>query len=356
MANTLPKDVYDSLVASGVKFDEQGNIIDDDFFDNLDPVDTDEDEQEEVRNQQPDPVEETDDQDEDDEDEDEDEDESEQDDKSEQEDENPDDADEEPEQKKSLEKKPAKKPADADKSEEKPFKLTPKATAKPVEDKQVDNAEIIRLREELLALKEALVSQGKPQAQKPSVVAEDDEFDDEDLTDEQRNFIKELKKERAEFHKVRMRQLSSMLENEVNRKFKDNNLSFAEITTSQEWADYLGTMRYGSRIGDFYVNAIKSGEISEMISFFDEFKERYIPKKEVKSQSANQKKLSDLAVPDNTKAKKRLKTPSKYDFEEKDFSEKLEQFQRGRISAEQFAEFERKYEAAEIAGRVRPTQ
>lgn len=316
----MPDYLKKSLEQSGVKFDEHGNVIGDDLFDSDDQEDQDEDQEldEDVEDDSDEDVEP-----ESDEDEDETEDEDEE-------------EEEEPSEDTAA---PKKKPV----AEEKKFKLTPRAAAD--QGQTSSNSEIESLKNEIRQLKEALqsgVTQGRAQV--------DESADDEDST---QAVLEKLKSEREQFQQFRMKQLATTLSNEVDRRFKDANITFADITSSQEWDNYLKTKRYGSTIGKFYVDAVKSADLDQMLNFFDEFKTRIEPT--IVSNKTPKKSLSDLAVPDKNKATRRVKKPTKYLYDESDYSTQLRKFERGEIDAKKFADFEKKFDAADRQGRVRPS-
>lgn len=341
MPNNMPKDLYDELTASGVTFDENGNIVDDPLF-SFDVDETDEDQKDD------DQTDDNDDQTDDaDDNEDNEEDNGDIDNDSSDPDDDNSDTESEvtpPEQK--VKPESAKKIEQAQPK----FKLTHEDDN--THTKTVDTSSEIQSLKAQIERLEALLLERNTQAKADTSVDVPDEDDDP-----VKSIVRRLEAEREEFRMMKVRELANSLEREVNRRFADLGVNFKEITTSKEWKTYLNQRRYGQQIGNFYAQAVQSGDLDEMLMYFDEFKDMNAPaatQAPVRDSGTN-KKLADLAVPDNTKATKKLKRPSKYDFTYEDFSKKLEDFERGRITPAQFDEFERKFEEAEAKGRVRPT-
>lgn len=312
----MPSDVRKSLEESGVKFDDQGNIIEDEFLDNQFSEDEDELEDEEVEEDVEEEIEEVEEDLEDDDDDDEDEDELEE---------------EEPEVKSKSKKKVKADPSG--------WSLTPKE-AVPAKEEKVDISAIMQKIEDL----QSSIAQPAPSTdgQEPTPVLDNSP---------ESAAIEELKAEAKRFKQMSMQRLAADLEREVNRRFSDRGVKYKDIINSVEWEQFLKKSMYGQPINKFYVTAIENSDWDTMVSVFDGFKENYFPEK-VEEKSAKKKKLEDLAVPQNSKTNRKPKRRSKYDFNASDYSNKLELMTRGKVTPQEFYDFEAKFEKAEKLGRV----
>lgn len=318
----MPKDVKQSLIDSGVNFDEHGNMIDEPI---IKPEDFEDDQVEDQTDED-----QNDDED-DDQDEDEDQDQS-QDDDDDGDDEDDDDDDEEDDP------APAKKPKLTKKAIKK--SLTPKETTPKIAD---DSS--ARILEKLESLQQEIkpnngAPEPKPKAEATSTAADET--------------IEALRKEANDFKKMRMQSLAQDLAREVDRRNADRGVTYQEIIGSNEWVTYLSTKKFGSTLDKFYVEAIQNSDWNTMLDFFDDFSNKYLPDAEKPEEKKPSKKLDDLAVPENSKSVKQTKRRSKYDFEADDYSKKLNEFERGKIDYAKFAEFEQKFDKALSAGRVKP--
>jgi hypothetical protein len=319
----LPADLLEEMIANGVKFDEDGEIIEDNSFLSGDEADTEEDQNEETSDESS----------EDDSEEASDEDDS--DDDSEEADED------EPKVTKLARKVNLKKElADEEEVAEPKIKLTPKV----VKQDEETSSELFILRRELAELK-ALI------AKKP----------EDKATDNKEDYGAALREEAARFKQMRLRQFANNVELSVNAKFPDT--TFKEIIASAEWEEYQNSRVMGSRVGDLYIATVKSEEPEDVISFFDDFVDRFLPSKsKAKPVAAAMKKvikkenkpdLKDLAVPDKAKAAVTKPTRSGFDFTASDYQKMLDKAERGQITLEDFTKFETKFLKAEKEGRVK---
>lgn len=318
----LPADLLEEMLANGVKFDEDGEIIEENSFLSGEEA-TDEDEEDEAVGEEG-----TDDDSEESSDEDDSEDDS-------------DEADEEPKVAKLARKVNLKKElADEEEVTEPKIKLTPKVT----KQTENENSELFTLRRELAELK-ALI------AKKP----------EEKTAENGEDLGASLREEAARFRQMRLRQFANNVELSVNAKFPDT--TFKEIISSAEWEDYQNSRVMGSRVGDLYIATVKSEEPEDVLSFFDDFVDRYLPSKaKAKPVAAAMKKvmkketkpdLKDLAVPDNAKAAVSKSKRAGFDFTASDYQTMLDKAERGQITLEEFTKFETKFLKAEKEGRVK---
>lgn len=326
MAGNIPKDVMEQLIQAGVKFDEDGNIIDDDnefiaLSDDNDDVDDDED------------LNQTDDQDDEDVsfEDDEDDGESGEDDQDE-------DDDEEDEPVHPKKRKKVSKDSDEDTSE-KPL-LTPREVTPPkTED---TNPDLTELKKNIQALLEQYQNNSN------------NTNDDVDVNDDISATLAELRREAQEFRQLRAQTFADNVKKRVNEN--DYGADFSTIVQSKQWDEYLSSRAYGKKIADLYKQSILEHDADAVIFFFDDFASKYLKSSAKEEQSVKQDDLDDLAVPDKTKANKAPKKRSKYDFEEEDYIRKLDEAERGRISREEFLAFEKKFELALSKGRVKPSR
>ena len=157
--------------------------------------------------------------------------------------------------------------------------------------------------------------------------------------------------------------------NSVVRSVNDLSLgaSFQEIIASEEWESYLGTKVFGVKVSDMLKNAIEETSLDDVVSFYSDFVNRYVPsvaKVKPSSKTAKKlinsdrsKKLADLATPDRTVADRKAVTNKSsrntFIFNETDYETMLGKAERGLISFEDFVKFEAKFDAAKKAGRVK---
>lgn len=315
----IPRDVREQLEAAGVKFDDEGNIIEDETesFIEDDEEDDIEDEDDEIEN------------DEDDESEVEEEDEDE-----------VDDDDEEEEEEEPQPRKKKKKPsAKAEETEDAP-KLTPRQV---VEKQKEDDLTIEAIRDNVKSLLE-----------KYNFSPTDDDVVEDEGTEES-VVLAELRKEVSDFRKMRYASFADTVKQKVSDKALG--ASFQDIINSSQWDEFLNTSAYGRKIGQMYQEAVRSQDTDAVLFFFDDFASRYLKRPvEVKEEkSVKQNDLDDLAVPDKTKTST---TPrrKKYDFEEDDYAIKLDEAERGVITREQFVKFNDAFESALSKGRVKPSR
>jgi hypothetical protein len=119
----------------------------------------------------------------------------------------------------------------------------------------------------------------------------------------------------------------------------------------------------GSRVSDMLVASIKDTNLSDVTSFYKDFSERYLPMiqkskkidpKLAKATGKPKSKLEDVAVPSKTQTDSvAIKKNSPYLYTGNDYIDMLDKAQRGRISLDDFDKFEKKYEAALKAGKVK---
>jgi hypothetical protein len=316
----LPADLLRQMEESGVKFDENGEVIDPDNF-----LDNEEDQSDDQTDDQQDNTDNEDDS----------QDESENDDnQSGEESSDEDDLEEDDE--------PAPKKKAKVASEEKSSRLvlTPKT-----KDEPEVNTEVMDLRRELSEIKALL-------AAKKSETPKEDEGD----------IGATLRKEVDSFRRMRMDNFASTIESEVNSSFPQT--SFKDIIASKEWEQYQNSRVMGARVGDMYLTTIRSEEKGDVVSFFTDFVDRYLPslskatpiaaamKKAVKA-DPNKAKLEDLAVPDKAKAAVSKSKRTGFDFTTSDYAKALDQAERGKMSVAQFAKFEEGFFKAEREGRVK---
>lgn len=322
----VPRDVRESLEKAGVKFDNQGNIIEDE---NETFIEINEDEVEED-----DEVLDNSDEDEDDDNTDDSDDgDSEEDDEDDDEDEVEEEQEEEPEPKPKKRKQKAEKAEDDDLP-----KLTPKKAKKEESDPDEAISEIRKNLKTLIEKGEALKSNKK-----------------EDDGDDPHVLLSELRREAEEFRRMRFKAFADGVKARVNQN--SYGAQFDDIINSAQWEEFLSKKAYGSKIGDLYRAAIQSQDTDSVVFFFDDFASKYLtrPSKEDKSVT-KQDDLDDLAVPDKTKTSGKPKKRSKWDFEEADYSTKLDEAERGIITREEFIKFSDAFESALSKGRVKPSR
>ncbi len=319
MANDLPNDVRKSLEESGVKFDKDGNILEEPSFIENEEVEEESEEVEDTESEE-DEVEETEDTDEEESEEDE------------EESEDDDDEDEEEE----VELTPSKSKNKLTKKSEKTKK---KSSLTPKKEKE-DTSETERLRKEIEELK-SLLTTNKTEIKK-------EEKSSLSATEET------LRQEVEAFKRNRMLDLANRLRSDVNRKFSNHGISYDDVINSQEWSDFQGSMKYGNPIGKYYTEAVKSGDYEAIVGFFDDFKSIYIPEEEKITTEKVKPSLDDLVVPEKSKSSSVKKKRAKYDFKASDYAEMLNKFERGRITQEEFFKFDEKYIKSEAEGRVKP--
>lgn len=331
----IPNDVREALEAAGVKFDENGNIIEDDketFI--TDDEEDQEDEDQEIDQDDEDQTDE--DEDDDDQDDDQDDDSEDDEDESDDEDEDEDDEEETPPLRK---KKKSKTKAQED--EDDGIRLTPRQVE---QKKQEEELTIESIRSNMQALLEKYNNNSEPNTQR-----ETDDIDEHD------SVIQELRKEVEDFRRLKYASFADTVKQKVSNK--NLGVSFNDIIGSQQWDEFMASTAYGRKIGDMYRQAVAGQDTDAVLFFFDDFASRYLKpvnRKEDKSVT-KQDDLDDLAVPDKTKTSK---TPrrKKYDFEEDDYAVKLDEAERGAISREEFVKFNDAFEAALSKGRVKPSR
>jgi hypothetical protein len=302
----LPQDVIDELKAAGVKFDENGNIIDE-------VITPDEDIQDDSQTDSG---------------------ESDQEDTDSEADDEADEDDDEVEE----EVSPVKTKAIKADLAEKRMKLTRRAD--PIDE---NNAELLALRKEKKDLEDQLAA-----------LLKDNEETPEDA----------IKKEAMKFKHLRLREFK----NSVSRSVDDLDLgaNFNDIISSEEWPTYLNTKMFGSKVSDMLRNAIEESNLDDVISFYTDFANRYLPtlaKTKVPSapvkkliKKANAESLSDLATPNKTQVDRKTSVdPSRKTFlyNESDYEVMLTKAERGQLPYDDFVKFETKFDAARRAGRVK---
>lgn len=332
----IPNDVREALEAAGVKFDENGNIIEDDketFI--TDDEEDQEDEDQEIDQDDEDQTDE--DEDDDDQDDDQDDDSEDDEDESDDEDEDEDDEEETPPLRK---KKKSKTKAQED--EDDGIRLTPRQVE---QKKQEEELTIESIRSNMQALLEKYNNNNS----ETNTQRETDNIDEHD------SVIQELRKEVEDFRRLKYASFADTVKQKVSNK--NLGVSFNDIIGSQQWDEFMASTAYGRKIGDMYRQAVAGQDTDAVLFFFDDFASRYLKpvnRKEDKSVT-KQDDLDDLAVPDKTKTSK---TPrrKKYDFEEDDYAVKLDEAERGAISREEFVKFNDAFEAALSKGRVKPSR
>lgn len=343
----IPKDIRDALEADGVEFDEFGNPIEkDDWFaslTNLEEDDSQDDDQD---------TDDQDDQDDDDEDRVDDDQDDDQDD-----DEDDEDEDDEPEPKRVVKKtqKKTKPEPEEDDDEDAPsgLTLTPKVKkAVEEEPKRNNSSDVLDKQQEILNRLNEISNRNRQSDQ-----------GDENEEDELAAIRKTLEDEVAHYKRLRLQDFANSVEDSVNRL--SLGATFKDIIQSEEWNQYLSTKIMGAKIGDLYLEAIRSSSKDDVISIFNDFAARYVPsvskhknvtvKPKKKDVEDTKDKLEDLVVPDRTKSNKQPPKKSRYDFVDTDYQDMLDKAERGRITVEEFAAFEDKFTKAERTGRVKKT-
>lgn len=311
----LPPDLLKEMEESGVKFDENGEIIEPNQFLSDADEDSPEDEEDENADTPDDGEDDTDPSGEDDSDESDDEDS--------EEDDEPED---EPEESK-VKIKPR-------------FKLTPKKA-----EKETDDSEVVELRRRLAELEEKI---------KTPVPSKDEE--------DENALASTLRKEVSQFRKMRMKEFANSVETTIDVMYPET--SFKEIISSSEWQDYQNSRVMGARVGDLYLTTIKSEDKDDVVSFFSDFVDRYLPSlskakpiaaamKKVVKAPVNKPALKDQALPEKAKATTTKSKRSGFDFTTSDYATMLEKAERGKISVDDFTKFEEKFLKAEREGRVK---
>lgn len=221
------------------------------------------------------------------------------------------------------------------------------------QSKESDSEQIARLQrsqEELLERVKAL-SEAKTYSK-----AEDTTEDEDDLAS--------LRAEAARFRKMRVEAFAKDVEREVNSLALG--AEFKEIITSDEWQNYLNSSVLGTVVGTMYIESVKSNDEKTVIDFFKDFSNRYIPSiqnsKKLSPAAArtavatnkDKPSLDDLAVPNRSKTTTPPRS-KKYDYEEDDYIKQLTLAERGKISHQQFNEFDDKFNKALAQGRVKPS-
>lgn len=338
---TVPRDVREALEKAGVKFDNQGNIIEDDneTFIEIENEDDDEEDVEDEEVLDDDQEEEEDEGDDDDESDYTDDDSEDNEDDDEDEDEDDEEVEEQP---KSKKRKPKTKKDKVDESDDDELpKLTPKQLKKQEED---GDEAISEIRKNL----KALLEKGRD-------IKSDNTDNDNDEIDA-RIALAELRREAEEFRKLRFQAFADNVKTRVNQS--NYGAQFEDIINSTQWEEFLNKKAYGSRIGDLYRTAIQSQDANSVLFFFDDFASKYLQKPTKKKESVNKQKedLDDLAVPDKTKTSGSPKKRKKWDFEEDDYITKLDEAERGIITREEFIKFSDAFESALSKGRVKPSR
>ena len=322
----VPKDVRKTLEEAGVKFDDQGNIIEDlnETFMELGEGNEEDDDD-------------LDDQDDDLEEDEGDDDDDESDDTDEDSDEGDDDSDEEEEPEPKKRKKKTKKDKTEDTDDDGLPKLTPKQLQKQKSD---DDDSMSEIRRNLKAILE-----------KGNDLKSDDQDDDDT-----QSALQDLRKEAEEFRKLRFQTFANNIRDRV--KQSNYGVPFDDIINSTQWEEFLNKKAYGSRIGDLYRSAIQSQDSDSVLFFFDDFASKYLQRASKKEESVNKQKddLDDLSVPDKTKTSGSPKKRRQYDYEEADYITKLDEAERGIITREDFVKFSDSFESALSKGRVKPSR
>ena len=310
----LPPDLLREMEESGVKFDENGEIIDPNQF--LSDADE-EDNSSEDENDDTDNSSDTDGDDGSDSDEN---------------DSEGDESDEEDDSEENDDKKTVKVTPR--------FKLTPRK-----QDNDSDDSEVAELRRKLAEL----------EAKIKAPVQSDDEEDETALAST-------LRKEVSQFRKMRMKEFATTVEATIDTMYPET--SFKEIISSNEWQEYQNSRVMGARVGDLYLTTIKSEDKDDVVSFFSDFVDRYLPslskakpvaaamKKTLKPQK-DKPNLSDMAIPEKAKASTTKSKRVGFDFTTSDYQMMLEKAERGQITLEEFTKFEDKFLKADKAGRVK---
>jgi hypothetical protein len=324
----LPNDLLKELLDSGVKFDENGEIIDDlegrvndtagqgDDLDEEDADESGENDSDEAGDE-----EDTSDSDE--------------------------DTDEDADTKQKVTKLARKinlksELSDEDESDTGNVKLTPKPK---IQENLDESSEIFLLRRQIAELRD-LISNKDTQNSK---------------ADQEEDIGSALREEAAKFRQMRLKQFAHNIETSVNAKYPD--VSFKEIIASSEWEEYQNSRVMGRRVGDLYAIIVESEEADDVISFFDDFVGKFLPSKSKSKPIAqamrkvvkqeNKPALKDLAVPDNAKAAVTKTARSGFDFVASDYGRQLNLAERGKISRDEFDKFETKFFRAEKEGRVK---
>ena len=320
----VPSDVRRTLEAAGVKFDENGNVIEDENEKFISVEDEDEDEDlEEIEDGEGD---------DDDTDNSDDDADSEDDDEDDGEDEEEEDEEVEDEPKPKKRKPKAKKDEDDDLP-----KLTPKQIK---EQKESGDEAILEIRKNL----NKLLEKGENLKNKEPAIEEDAD-----------TVLSELKREAEEYRRLRFQAFADNVKTRVNQS--NYGARFDDIINSTQWEEFLNKKAYGSKIGDLYRTAIQSQDADSVVFFFDDFSSKYLTKSPKEKESVTkQDDLDDLAVPDKTKTSGNPKKRKKWDFEEADYSTKLAEAERGIITREQFVKFSDAFESALSKGRVKPSR
>lgn len=292
MSDLIPRDMRLQMEEVGIKFDEDGNIIEEDVISEEDIISDDD--------QNDDDDDQNDDQDDNDDDEDQDDD-------------------------------------DEDDDEPLSLKLTKRHKSEPVKKES----------EDIIARLSELINKDKTELQKPEL--EDDPS------------IAALKREVAEFRRMRMKDFAKTVEKDVDNL--SLGASFQDIIVSEEWGSYLDSKLLGSKVGNLYAEAIRENDGNAVVSFFKDFTDRYLSEingtkkvsnsvKKAAKPKSGKPNLDDLAVPNRSKSVRKPKR-SKYDFEENDYAKKLEDFERGKLTHAAFVKFENDFSKALTANRVK---
>lgn len=317
----LPPDVVAELKASGVKFDDDGNIIEEEFLtdDNESDGAQDDDADEDAAD-----ATEADDEDADEADDEADEDE--------------DDADDEDDE-------PVKTKAPKS-SKKQHLKLTRKKTESSSQNDEIE--ELKRQNRKLEARIDALTKSSKY---------------DTDADDDAPEAL--IQKEAMRFKHMRLQEFRRSVVKTIN----DLELggTFDDIISSEEWAQYLNSKIFGVKVGDMLKSAIEETNLDDVVSVYTDFTSRYLPQmSKVKPASKQVKKLlpkngnerlKDLATPERTTADRKgavqSSRKSTFLYTEADYEAMLSKAERGLISHDDFVKFETKFEAARKAGRVK---
>lgn len=309
----IPKDIMDSLVESGLKLDDDGNVINEEEFinqdqdDDVDDLDDDLDDNNDNEDDVTDDLHDDDDYLDDDDDDDDD--------------------------------------LDDDTDDKKVIKTSKKTLTIASDDDNVDedNSEVEELKSELKQLRKLVNSNANSKGN-----------EGEELTPEE-----ELREEVRKFRKMRLDNFA----NDVTRRVNSLNLGyrFDDIIASKEWKTYQKSVILGNTVGKLYEAAIMQNDSDAVVSFFEDFSEKYLSEektdinakkgadKKAKSKKSN---LDDLAVPEKSKPARQTRK-SKFDFHADDYGTKLELFERGKMSTSEWQKFENDFEKSSLKGRVK---
>jgi hypothetical protein len=301
----LPPDVVADLKASGVKFNDEGNIIQDAYLAQDDEEDDLQTEDKDLDTQEDDPVE---------------------------------DGDAEELDVETPEDEEDDEPAEDTRKKLSARRLALTRRKEASEDGEDSSEKYQRENAELRAQLAALLK--------------DDEEKPEDA----------IKKEAMRFKHMRLQEFKNSVVRSVNEL--DLGGSFQDIIASEEWSTYLNTKVFGVKVSDMLKNSIEETKLDDVVSFYADFTDRYLPSvAKTKSPSKTAKtmlsksraNLADLATPKRAEVDKRAgdNKRSGFLYTETDYGDTLSKAERGLISFDDFVKFEAKFNAAKKAGKVK---